>query len=621
MAENDWAIVIGINQYKFLPTDDHLKYAVNDAMKVRQFLCEQAKFPQENVLLCCDSPLGASPQHHPNRADLRDLLKYGIQRAKGAHNFWFFYAGHGIVHEHQDFLLPYDGNPRDLEQTAIPISFVTDCLRDCGVANVVLVMDMCRNRTRRGVDEDSRGIGEEMGEQIQKIAKEQGIVTLFSCSRGERSYEIKDLEQGAFTHVLLEGLKQNTTPRALEQYLTDRLPALNGQYGKPIQKPMVIPEPGFKYDRPLLLSCATPSDIQQLALAAMDAELEEQDYEKAKALWWQVIEADRSTQSDRAKARKAIDRINIRINQIADGAYKQQPAVKEDKKESEHPRELKRPQESEGQLQGQTKQVVPTERQADEQERKRKYQENLHQYEQEFKRAIEARYPIDSFVRDGLNQLQQSLELSDGDVTRIEALLVAPKKAAYEKRLADEQQKPVQKTKPDQIPIAKELASKKSIDYTKLRNLLQAGRWKAADQETADCMCQVMRRQEEGWLSVKDIENFPCADLRTIDQLWVKHSQGKFGFSVQKKIWQECGTNWVKFGEAVGWKTVGSSHKLGYDWKKASEFIFDTSAPKGHLPTSGDFYGRKDPSKLLITHNLENIFSRIKTCKLWNLIA
>ena len=48
------------------------------------------------------------------------------------------------------------------------------------------------------------------------------MVTLFSCSRGQRSYEIADLEQGAFTHTLLAGLKESTTPRVLEQYLTNR---------------------------------------------------------------------------------------------------------------------------------------------------------------------------------------------------------------------------------------------------------------------------------------------------------------------------------------------------------------------------------------------------------------
>ena len=178
-------------------------------------------------------------------------------------------------------------------ETAIPISFVTDCLRDCGADNVVLVMDMCRNRTT-DFEAGSRAISDSVGMQTQEIAKEHGIVTLFSCSRGEKSYEIVDLRQGVFTYALLEGLTQNTTPRALEQYLAQRVPMLNRQHGKNIQMPRVIPEPGFKYDRPLLLSCATSADIQQLAVDARDAELE----------------AEMSTQRDRSKARKAIDRLN-----------------------------------------------------------------------------------------------------------------------------------------------------------------------------------------------------------------------------------------------------------------------------------------------------------------------
>jgi len=413
MAENDSAIVIGINEYVFLPADDHLKYAVNDAVKVRQFLCEQAKFPQENVLLCCDSAPGVTPNQRPNRNGLRHRLKNEIQRAKSANNFWFFYAGHGIVHEHQDFLLPCDGNPRDLEQTAIPINFVTDCLRDCGATNVVLVLDMCRNRTR-GTDEGSRDIGEVMGEQTLEIAKERGIVTLFSCSRGERSYEIKDLEQGVFTYALLEGLKQSTTPRALEQYLTKRVPALNNQYRKPIQTPMVIPEPGCKYDRPLLLSCATDADIKEIGRQAWKAEAEN------------------------------------------------------------------------------------------------------------------------------------------------------------------------------------ELASERGVDYTRLRDLLKAGKWKEADEETSARMCEVMGRQEGDYLRNEDIEKFPCTDLRTIDQLWVTHSQNRFGFSIQKKIWQQCGSptnynrQWEKFGETIGWLFKKGLMGIKSEWKSYADITFDTSAPIGHLPCLGE---------------------------------
>ena len=127
-------------------------------------------------------------------------------------------------------------------------------------------------------------------------------------------------------------------------------------------------------------------------------------------------------------------------------------------------------------------------------------------------------------------------------------------------------------------------------DYALLEALLKAGKWQEADQETAQQMCLVMGRQTKGWLEEKDIKQFPCADLRAIDQLWVTHSNGKFGFSVQKKIWQQCGSptygkEWERFGEAVGWLSKGlMGIILGASWKSYRDLTFDTSAPKGHLP-------------------------------------
>ncbi|MFM6487700.1 MAG: protein kinase domain-containing protein [Dolichospermum sp.] len=82
-----------------------------------------------------------------------------------------------------------------------------------------------------------------------------------------------------------------------------------------------------------------------------------------------------------------------------------------------------------------------------------------------------------------------------------------------------------------------ELKSDVGMDYRKLRDLLKAGKWKEADEETLRVMLAVAKREREGWLNVENIDNFPCADLRTIDQLWVKYSNGRFGFSVQKQIY------------------------------------------------------------------------------------
>ena len=338
MTENNWAIVVGINQYEHLPADDHLKYAVKDALAMQSFLCDRAQFPADNVLVCCDPQVAGT--RRPSRSGLRDLLRHKLQPARGADNFWFFYAGHGVVHNSQDFLLPCDGNPYDLEETALPISFVTDCLRDCEAHNVVLVLDMCRNRTRDATEEGMRsietGVVTPMGEQTLELAKAQGLVTLFSCSRGQRSYEIADLEQGAFTHTLLAGLRESTTPRVLEQYLTNQVPVLNRQYGKPAQVPLVVPEPGWKYDRPLLLSAATLFDLSLLATQARDAELDE-DYDLAESLWWQVIEVERSTLSDRATAGRALKRLGGKRRGQSQPQPPTQPQPQPEPRQNQHP--------------------------------------------------------------------------------------------------------------------------------------------------------------------------------------------------------------------------------------------------------------------------------------------
>ncbi|MBD2267748.1 GUN4 domain-containing protein [Anabaena sp. FACHB-1391] len=129
-----------------------------------------------------------------------------------------------------------------------------------------------------------------------------------------------------------------------------------------------------------------------------------------------------------------------------------------------------------------------------------------------------------------------------------------------------------------------------NMDYRKLRDYLAQGKWKEADVETARVMLAVAKREEEGWLNIKDIDNFPCEDLRTIDQLWVKYSGGKFGFSVQKRIYQSFGGTRQynreinkKFGDKVGWRK-------GEDWLYYKNITFDKKAPEGHLPNGNMIY-------------------------------
>ncbi|MFM6907603.1 MAG: GUN4 domain-containing protein, partial [Dolichospermum sp.] len=83
------------------------------------------------------------------------------------------------------------------------------------------------------------------------------------------------------------------------------------------------------------------------------------------------------------------------------------------------------------------------------------------------------------------------------------------------------------KPKYDEIDEEGGLKSSCGMDYSKLRDLLKAGKWKEADEETRVIMLCVGEREREGWLNAESIDNFPCADLRTIDKLWVKYSDGR----------------------------------------------------------------------------------------------
>ena len=82
-----------------------------------------------------------------------------------------------------------------------------------------------------------------------------------------------------------------------------------------------------------------------------------------------------------------------------------------------------------------------------------------------------------------------------------------------------------------------DIISEVGVDYRKLQDLLKQQRWQEADLETESIMLQIMGCSEKGYLSPDDISNFPCADLRSIDQLWTSYSSERFGFSVQKQIW------------------------------------------------------------------------------------
>lgn len=128
-----------------------------------------------------------------------------------------------------------------------------------------------------------------------------------------------------------------------------------------------------------------------------------------------------------------------------------------------------------------------------------------------------------------------------------------------------------------------------SLNLEKLEELLKLGKLKEADHETKRLLLELADREEDGWLRPGDIKALPSQALSAIDNLWIKHSNGRFGFSAQSRIWRKLG---CKSSGDIGTQTI-SENKFGQSvhWRRSSlwlspwePFSYDIHAPEGSLP-------------------------------------
>ena len=110
-----WALIIGINKYQNV---DHLTYAVDDAVAVKEMLVDKYGFREDNIKLITDE-----------EATKDNILKGFsdiLTQAKEKDRVVVFYAGHGETYKlpiggDMGFLIPVDGNLDNLYLSSIPM--------------------------------------------------------------------------------------------------------------------------------------------------------------------------------------------------------------------------------------------------------------------------------------------------------------------------------------------------------------------------------------------------------------------------------------------------------------------------------------------------------------------
>ena len=143
--------------------------------------------------------------------------------------------------------------------------------------------------------------------------------------------------------------------------------------------------------------------------------------------------------------------------------------------------------------------------------------------------------------------------------------------------------------------------------FSVLEAYLKNQRWYEADSETYRIMITTVGKAPGTWFDKEDIQTFPSDTLRTIDNLWMMHSGGEYGFSVQKNMYLDLGgsikdtkvigdESLDRFFHANGWKTKGERTCV---WNPTEEYRQNKKPPKGNLPKLRFF-------KLLSFQTLEN---------------
>ncbi|KAJ9524966.1 hypothetical protein QJQ45_005861 [Haematococcus lacustris] len=149
------------------------------------------------------------------------------------------------------------------------------------------------------------------------------------------------------------------------------------------------------------------------------------------------------------------------------------------------------------------------------------------------------------------------------------------------------------KTGVDDVPLQSEVG----MDYTALRDALKAQDFRKADDETRALLIRLAGEGavKRGWVYFTEVKFIGVKDLQTVDALWRAASNGKFGYSIQKAVFNQSLKRWARFFKAIDW--VQGENNVYRKWP--GEFDYSLKAAKGHLPLTNALRGTQLFSEIM----------------------
>jgi hypothetical protein len=212
---DDFALVIGIEEYQNVPKAD---YGVRDAATVKRHL-EALGFPARNIITLTGQEATASKL----KSYLEEWLPLNVKESS---TLFFYYSGHGApdIKTGDAYLVPWDGDPKFLKSTALPLTRLYSDLSKTKAKRVIVALDACFSGAG-GRSVLAKG-ARPLIARIADTAPVGGSLTVLAAASGDEiTGSLDEQGHGMFTYHLLKGLSADpkASAKSLFQYVMPRV--------------------------------------------------------------------------------------------------------------------------------------------------------------------------------------------------------------------------------------------------------------------------------------------------------------------------------------------------------------------------------------------------------------
>lgn len=213
-----FAIIISIENYTERSDNQisKVKYANKDASNFKQVLIDVMNVSEDDILTFQNEKALKSNLEY----ELKSLFHYLTEDDR----LIFYYVGHGFHDGIKNYLSTYDMHIFNIAGTAIPLqNILLDPLKKSKCNNALIFIDAC---AKSFINENERAQISDINEEELLVLTEEfpNYTTFLSCQPGQSSYSSDDLQNGIWTHHLVNALQGNAQEVIKDgKYVTDRL--------------------------------------------------------------------------------------------------------------------------------------------------------------------------------------------------------------------------------------------------------------------------------------------------------------------------------------------------------------------------------------------------------------